>query len=209
MNDHETVTADLRLPDGAAGLLDGDPALLERLHAGLVREAAGRHLLDVAYTTVSTPVGRLLVAGTELGLVRVAYEAEGHDRVLELLADRVGPRVLRGSEPVADAVAQLEAYFDGDRRGFDLRLDLRLASGFRRAVVEQLRAIGFGETRSYAEVARATGSPGAVRAVGTACARNPLPVVVPCHRVVRSDGTPGEYVGGPAAKATLLALERG
>jgi methylated-DNA-[protein]-cysteine S-methyltransferase len=197
MNGHDELTA----------MLEGDAALLERLHDDLVREAVGRRLLDVAYTTVPTPVGRLLLAATDVGLVRVAYEVEDHDRVLAALAQRVGPRVLRGSEPLAEVVSQLEAYFAGEVLRFELPLDLRLATGFRREVVEQLRTIGFGETRSYAEVARATRSPGAVRAVGTACARNPLPVVVPCHRVVRSDGTPGQYVGGPAAKATLLALE--
>ena len=204
MNTHEKV-----LPDGVTGLLDGDTGALDRLHADLARRAGERGLLDVAYTTVPTPVGRLLVAATEVGVVRVAYEVEDHDRVLALLAEQVSPRVLRGTEPLAEVVEQLEGYFAGERRGFALPLDLRLATGFRRDVVEQLRAIGFGETRSYAEVARATRSPGAVRAVGTACARNPLPVVVPCHRVVRSDGSPGQYVGGAAAKATLLALERG
>jgi methylated-DNA-[protein]-cysteine S-methyltransferase len=101
----------------------------------------------------------------------------------------------------------LEEYFAGRRTAFDIALDLRLSTGFRRAVLAHLPEIGYGRTESYAQVATAAGSPKAVRAVGTACARNPLPVVVPCHRVVRSDGSFGGYVGGPDAKQTLLSLE--
>src|SRR3954469_23237092 len=116
----------------------------------------------------------------------------------------------RGRPPrprLSAAVRQLEEYFAGRRTAFELPLDLRLAAGFRRPVLTQLRQVGYGTTASYATVAAAAGSPRAVRAVGTACATNPLPVVVPCHRVVRSDGALGNYVGGVAAKRTLLALE--
>jgi methylated-DNA-[protein]-cysteine S-methyltransferase len=102
---------------------------------------------------------------------------------------------------------EIEEYFAGRRHAFDVPLDLQLAHGFRRAVLAQLREIAYGATASYAAVARAAGHPRAVRAVGTACATNPLPVVVPCHRVVRSDGSIGQYVGGVAAKETLLSLE--
>ncbi|NAZ82645.1 methylated-DNA--[protein]-cysteine S-methyltransferase [Kineococcus sp. R8] len=182
-------------------------ATLARLGRALGHRAQDEDLLDVAYTTLDTPVGRLLLAGTVHGLVRVAFDGEGHDAVLQSLADRLGPRVLRAPARLDAVAAQLEEYFAGRRTAFDVPLDLSLAHGFRRSVVEVLPRIGFGTTASYAQVAALTGSPGAVRAVGTACARNPLPVVVPCHRVVRSDGSPGEYVGGAPAKLRLLALE--
>ena len=120
----------------------------------------------------------------------------------------MSPRLLRAPDRVAAAARQLDEYFAGRRQGFDLPLDLRLSAGFRRSVLDQLRRIEFGATRSYAEIAAAAGSPRAVRAVGSACATNPIPVVVPCHRVVRTDGSPGGYVGGLDAKRSLLALER-
>lgn len=184
-----------------------DPLALARLRDRLAEESDVADVLDVAYRTVDTPVGRLLVAATGDGLVRVAYAREGHDAVLQALADRISPRVLRAPRRLDPVARQLEEYFDRRRTTFDLALDLRLASGFRREVLQHLREIAYGHTGSYAQVAVAAGSPRAVRAVGSACARNPLPVVVPCHRVIRSDGALGEYVGGPDAKRTLLALE--
>jgi methylated-DNA-[protein]-cysteine S-methyltransferase len=180
---------------------------LDRLAARLARAAEDAGLLDVAFTTVDTPVGPLLLAATGQGLVRVAYAAEDHDAVLQFLADRISPRVLRAPARLDPAVRQLEEYFAGRRTAFDLPLDLRLSAGFRRDVLTRLREVGYGTTASYAALAAAAGSPRAVRAVGTACATNPLPVVVPCHRVVRSDGALGNYVGGVAAKRTLLDLE--
>ncbi|MGB3770737.1 MAG: methylated-DNA--[protein]-cysteine S-methyltransferase [Rhodococcus sp. (in: high G+C Gram-positive bacteria)] len=180
---------------------------LDRLHARLVDRAAGDGLLDVAYRTVDSPIGTLLLAATEAGLVRVAFEIENHDEVLQMLADRVSPRVLRAPGRLDDAARALEGYFAGSGPGLDIALDLQLTSGFRREVLGHLRRIPYGATRSYAAVAAETDSPGAVRAVGTACARNPLPLVIPCHRVVRSDGSPGRYAGGEQAKLTLLALE--
>ena len=131
-----------------------------------------------------------------MGLVRVAYAVEDHDTVLADLANRVSPRVLRAPDRVAVAARQLEEYFAGRRQGFDLPLDLRLSAGFRRSVLDELRRIEFGGTRSYAEIAVAAGSPRAVRAVGSACATNPIPVVVPCHRVVRADGAPAGTSAG-------------
>ncbi|HET6563220.1 MAG TPA: methylated-DNA--[protein]-cysteine S-methyltransferase [Marmoricola sp.] len=189
-------------------LLDPDDATLRRLHDRLERDAHLDGLLDLAYTTVPTPVGELLLVSSAEGLLRVAFDLEDHGAVLTGLAARVGPRVLRSDGRLADATRQVEEYFAGRRRSFDLALDLRLVSGFRLDVVRHLREIGYGSTESYAEVAAATGRPAAVRAVGTACGHNPLPVVVPCHRVVRSDGTSGGYLGGPAAKDLLLSLER-
>jgi methylated-DNA-[protein]-cysteine S-methyltransferase len=178
-----------------------------RLHARLVHEAAREGLLDIAYRTVDTPVGTLLVAATEQGLVRIAYAKEDHDAVLAKLAEAVSPRILLAPGRLDLTARQLDEYFAGRRTAFDLPLDFRLSKGFRRAVLAHLPRIAYGRTESYAQVAAAAGSPKAVRAVGTACATNPLPVVVPCHRVVRSDGSFGGYVGGAKAKQTLLALE--
>jgi methylated-DNA-[protein]-cysteine S-methyltransferase len=184
-----------------------EPGTLARLHRLLEQAAEREGLLDVAYRTVDSPVGPLLLAATAQGLVRVAYDIEGHDRVLEALAARVSPRVLRAPGRLDAAARELEEYFAGRRRDFDLPLDLPLSRGFRLLVQQHLPSIGYGQTRSYRQVADLVGHPKAVRAVGTACATNPLPVVVPCHRVLRSDGTPGRYVGGPAAQTTLLNLE--
>lgn len=182
-------------------------ATLERLHARLVDDAAAAGLLDVAYRTVDSPVGPLLLAATATGLVRVAFHREGFDDVLHALASRISPRVLHAPQRLDDVARQLDEYFAGGRVTFDVRLDHRLSSGFRMAVHSYLPQIGFGTTMTYQQVAQQVGNPRAVRAVGTACATNPLPVVVPCHRVVRSDGTAGGYLGGPAAKAALLRLE--
>jgi methylated-DNA-[protein]-cysteine S-methyltransferase len=193
------------------GLLDGidapDPATLARLHADLVARAEHEGLLDVAYRTVDSPVGALLLAATPDGLVRVAFASEGHDVVLAALAAAISPRLLEAPRRLDGVARQLEEYFTGDRRSFDVPVDLQRTSGFRRAVLQHLRDIPFGGTESYAAVARAAGSPNAVRAAGTACATNPVPVVVPCHRVVRSDGSLGQYRGGAEAKRVLLALE--
>ena len=178
-----------------------------RRHARLVAGAEEAGLLDVAYRTLDSPVGTLLLAATPEGLVRIAFDGEGHDSVLGVLAERVSPRILRAPGRLDDAALQLDEYFAGHRRRFDLPVDLRLASGFRRTVLEHLRTIAYGRTESYATVAAAAGSPAAVRAAGSACATNPVPLVVPCHRVVRSDGTVGGYLGGPDAKRLLLDLE--
>ena len=180
---------------------------LDHLAARLALAADGAGLLDVAFTTLDTPVGPLLLVATDRGLVRVAYAAEDHDAVLQSLADRISPRVLRAPARLDPAVRQLEEYFAGRRHAFDVPIDLRLARGFRRAVLERLIQVPYAGTVSYAELAARAGSPRAVRAVGTACALNPVPLVVPCHRVVRSDGAPGGYRGGPDVKRRLLALE--
>lgn len=198
------------LPPGlqpASGPDTDEAAALSRLHRRLAASAAEAGLLDVAYTVVDTPVGKLLLAATPAGLVRVAFACEDHDAVLALLAERISPRILAVPGLLQPAAAQIGEYFAGTRRAFDLPLDLRLTAGFRRSVVEHLPDIGYGTTATYSAVAALAGSPGAVRAVGTACALNPLPVVVPCHRVVRSDGSTGGYRGGPEAKKLLLNLE--
>ncbi len=182
-------------------------AELATLHERLAERAAAEGVLDVAYRTLDTPVGTLLLAATGTGLVRVAFAIEGHDQVLQALATQISPRVLRAPRRLDAAAREIDEYFAGRRRTFDLPLDFRLSSGFRRAVLTHLPGIGYGQTASYASLAAAVGSPGAFRAVGTACATNPLPVVLPCHRVVRSDGQAGGYRGGPAAKRLLLDLE--
>jgi len=181
---------------------------LDRLRARLAAAADAEGILDVAYRTVDTPVGPLLLAATEQGLVRVAYPNQGHDAVLQALADRIGPRVLHAPARLDRVARQLDDYFAGRRRRFDVPLDWRLSVGFRSTVLHHLATdVAYGRTASYAALAALAGSPRAVRAVGTACATNPLPVVVPCHRVVRSDGAIGNYAGGVDAKRTLLALE--
>ncbi|HVX08596.1 methylated-DNA--[protein]-cysteine S-methyltransferase [Humibacter sp.] len=188
-------------------ITDETETTLASLHERLEREAADRGLVDVAYRVVDSPVGRLLVAATEHGIVRVAFESEGFDTVLETLADRVSPRVLEAPGRLDRAAAELDEYFAGHRTSFDLPLDFALSRGFRGEVQRLLPSIAYGHTTSYARLADAAGRPRAFRAVGTACATNPLPVVVPCHRVLRGDGSLGGYVGGLDAKRALLSLE--
>jgi methylated-DNA-[protein]-cysteine S-methyltransferase len=176
------------------------------LSARLAERAERDGLLDVAYRTMDSPIGPLLLAATPAGLVRVAFERENHDAVLVELSTSISPRVLR-SPRVDDVARQLDEYFAGRRHVFEVPVDLQLAKGFRRAVLEHLLEIPYGVTESYSVVADAAGNPRAVRAAGTACATNPIPLVVPCHRVVRRDGTYGQYRGGPEAKHTLLTME--
>ncbi|MFG1795184.1 methylated-DNA--[protein]-cysteine S-methyltransferase [Nocardia sp. NPDC049149] len=189
------------------GLTSDSAEQLAALHRRLAAAAQAEGLLDIAYRTLDTPVGTLLLAATPVGLVRVAYPNENHDAVLTTLAERVSPRVLAAPARLDAVAREIDEYFAGARTRFDLPLDLQLTGGFRRQVIEQLSDIGYGRRASYAAVAAAVGNPRAVRAVGSACAHNPLPVVIPCHRVVRSDGSIGQYVGGIEAKTTLLTLE--
>ena len=192
-----------------ASLTRDEAQTTARLHDQLVAAADTDQLLDVAYRTVDSPVGTLLLAATDQGLVRVAYQLENHDQVLQTLSERVSPRILHAPRRLDQVARQLAEYFDGDRRDFVLPLDFQLAHGFRREVLACLVMIDYGQTETYAQVAAATGHPRAVRAVGTACATNPLPVIVPCHRVLRSDGKLGGYVGGLQTKTALLSLEAG
>ncbi len=195
------------LTRGLAHITDAGAEHLDTLHARLAATAEREGLLDVAYRVVDSPVGTLLIAATELGLVRVAYASEGHDAVLQSLADRISPRILLAPDRLDAAARQLDEYFTGKRQEFSVPLDWRLSAGFRSTVLHHLPEIGYGHTASYAAVAKLAGNPAAVRAVGSACATNPLPVVVPCHRVVRSDGAMGGYLGGVQAKRILLTLE--
>lgn len=193
-----------KLQAGAPGL---DEETIRRLRARLVQDADSAGILDVGYRSIDTPVGPLLLAATGQGLVRVAYAVEDHDRVLDQLATKVSPRVLSAPARLDTVAREIDEYFAGRRTSFDLPLDLRLSTGFRREVLAKLPTIGYGSTASYAALAAAAGRPRAVRAAASACATNPLPVIVPCHRVIRSDGTFGRYVGGETAKRTLLTLE--
>lgn len=192
-------TVDLTFPATTVGLT--------LLRGRLATAAEAEGLLDVAYRLVDTPVGRMLVAATPVGLVRVAFEREDFDAVLESLSVRVSPRVLRAPARLDEVVRELDEYFGGRRHTFEVGLDRRLSSGFREVVQRFLPSIDYGHTLSYKQVAERVGNPSAVRAVGTACATNPLPIVVPCHRVTRSDGSLGGYLGGLEAKERLLALE--
>ncbi len=184
-----------------------DGPTLQRLRDALAAKAAEAQLLDLAYRRVDSPIGSLLLVATERGLVRVAFASQDHDRVLDQLATAISPRVLEAPRRLDPAARELDEYFAGTRRDFDLPLDLTTTGEFRRAVQLLLPTIGYGRTVSYSELAALAGRPAAVRAVGTACATNPLPVVVPCHRVLRGDGSLGGYLGGLEAKRTLLDLE--
>ena len=177
------------------------------LHDRLVERGSATGSLDLGYRIVDSPVGHLLLAATDVGLARLAFESEDHDAVLDSLASRIGSRILQDNKRFDGLVRELDDYFSGRRHTFDTAIDLRLVHGFRLEVLRRLRDIPYGHTASYAHVAASAGNPRAVRAVGSACATNPVPIVVPCHRVVRSDGGLGGYLGGLAAKRLLLEVE--
>jgi methylated-DNA-[protein]-cysteine S-methyltransferase len=186
------------------------PALEERAAnaAARVAEAAWRAgLADVGYDWADTPLGRLLVAVSRRGLVLVSYPEHDGDRALSDLAGAVSPRIVE-SRPATDQVRrELDEYFDGRRRTFDVPVDLRAVRGFGRRVLQATARIPFGSVRTYRDVATTAGSPGATRAAGNALGANPIPIVVPCHRVVRTGGGLGGYAGGLERKEQLLRLE--
>jgi methylated-DNA-[protein]-cysteine S-methyltransferase len=169
--------------------------------------AAEDGLADVTYATVDSPIGPLLIAATDRGLVRVSFEGERNDDVLNELVVRISPRVLEAPGELDEVRRELEQYFEGERRKFDLPLDWRLSRGFRAAVLRKLVRVPYGETATYAEMAIRAGRPRAYRAAGSACGSNPMPIVVPCHRVVPSGGGLGSYGGGVDVKKYLLELE--
>jgi methylated-DNA-[protein]-cysteine S-methyltransferase len=184
----------------------GPPIDLEALAARAQRE----QLLDVAYVTEDSPVGELLLAATPRGLVRVAYlDIQGRDTVLAELAARVSPRVIATARPLDAARRQLDRYLAGQLVDFDLPLDWALVGPFGRLVLGRTAKIPYGEVATYGEVARSISKPRAARATGNALGRNPIPIVVPCHRVVPGTGGFGGYAGGQARKRFLLSLERG
>jgi methylated-DNA-[protein]-cysteine S-methyltransferase len=176
---------------------------------GLRARAAEEGLLDVAYATADSPFGQLLLAKTQRGLVRVGLPNQDADELLVELADRVSPRVLEAPAELDEVRRELDLYFAGELDRFDLPLDWQLSGGFRQRVLRAINRIPYGQTRSYTEMARRAGNERAVRAAGTACGSNPIPLVVPCHRVLRTSGALGGYGGGLPMKQALLELEGG
>jgi methylated-DNA-[protein]-cysteine S-methyltransferase len=173
----------------------------------LARRAAEEGLLDVAYTTTDSPFGSLLLAKTPRGLVRLGLPNQDADELLVELAQKVSPRVLEVPAELDETRRELDLYFAGKLDRFDLPLDWQLSDGFSLRVQRAIASIPYGETRNYTEMATVAGNERAVRAAGTACGRNPIPVVVPCHRVLRSSGGLGGYGGGLPMKRALLAME--
>ncbi len=180
---------------------------LARLRRQLADRADGEGLLDIAFARMASPLGELMLAATPVGIVRLAFDNERRDDVLEDLAARISPRLLEAPARLDPARRELEEYFAATRTRFDLPLDLRLSAGFRREVLRATAGIPYAETGTYRSVATAAGSPRAVRAAGTALATNPIPIIVPCHRVLRSDGSIGLYRGGTERKDMLLRHE--
>jgi len=173
----------------------------------LAERASEEGLLDVAYTTTDSPFGPLLLAKTRRGLVRVGLPNQDSEELLVDLAERVSPRLLEAAAPLEEARRELDLYFEGKLTAFDLPLDWQLSKDFRRRALRSISRIPYGQTRSYTEIARSAGNERAVRAAGTACGANPIPIVVPCHRVLRSGGALGGYGGGLPMKEALLKLE--
>jgi methylated-DNA-[protein]-cysteine S-methyltransferase len=191
---------EMKLREAALDLPTDTPALAER--------ADQEGLLDVAYASVDSPLGPLVVAATPNGLVRVSYsQFRGEEEVLEELARRVSPRVLEAPARLDGVRRELDEYFDGRRQGFGVPIDWSHLAGFTREVLRATAKIGFGDVSTYAGVAAAAGSPRAVRAAGNALGANPMPVIVPCHRVLRTGGSLGGYTGGIERKEFLLRLE--
>jgi methylated-DNA-[protein]-cysteine S-methyltransferase len=172
--------------------------------------AAAAGLLDVAYALLDSPVGRLLVARTPVGLARIAYlDGDAEETVLSDLAARISPRLLVAPRRLDEPRRELDQYFHGRRRSFDIALDLRLMTDFGRRVLTATAAIPYGSVSTYREVATRAGSPRGSRAAGNALGSNPLPIVLPCHRVLHSGGGLGGYTGGLDRKRTLLGIEQG
>ena len=173
----------------------------------LTERAAAEGLLDVAYANVDSPFGPLLIAATPRGLVKVGLPAYDPEETLEDLAARISPRVLEAPAHLDDVRRQLDLYFEGRLHEFDLPLDWQLSRDFRRRALQAIHRIPYGKTRSYTQIARSAGNERAVRAAGTACGANPIPIVVPCHRVLRTGGALGGYGGGLPMKQALLEME--
>jgi methylated-DNA-[protein]-cysteine S-methyltransferase len=161
----------------------------------------------LAYAALDTPIGRLLVVGSSRGVIRIGLPVEGPSEILARLERRTGARAVEDPAGVDEACRELDDYFAGRRRAFTMPLDLSLSSGFRRRSLDAMGAIPYGETISYTELASRAGNPRAYRAAGHACATNPIPIVLPCHRVVRRDGDLNWYLGGLQYKERLLAHE--
>lgn len=181
---------------------------LEKNLKALRERAAVEGLLDIAYATADSPFGTLLLAKTPQGLVRLGLPNEDHEAMLADLAGRISPRVLEAPGGLDEERRELDDYFAGRRHAFELPIDWQLSHGFLLRARQGIAAIPFGETRTYTDLARGAGNERAVRAAGSACSRNPIPLVIPCHRVLRSDGSLGGYAGGLEMKEKLLEMER-
>jgi methylated-DNA-[protein]-cysteine S-methyltransferase len=181
---------------------------LERNIEALHERAAAEGLLDVAYATADSPFGTLLLAKTPRGLVRLGLPGEDTEAMLADLAGRISPRVLEDPARLDEERRELDDYFAGRRHAFELPIDWQLSGGFLLRARQGIAAIPYGETRTYTDLARDAGNERAVRAAGSACSRNPIPLIVPCHRVLRSDGSLGGYAGGLEMKQRLLELEQ-
>ena len=185
---------------------------LERANQSLLARAERDGLIDVAYASMDSPFGALLLATTVRGVVKLALPTHGgkhltEDEILLQLSEAISPRVLESPKRLDPVRRELDAYFEGKLHRFDVPVDWRLAHGFTDKVLHAVARIPYGETRSYGEVAKQAGNARASRAAGTACGANPVPLIVPCHRVVQASGAPGNYGGGPEMKRALLELE--
>ena len=183
-----------------------DIAAVRRATDRVRQRALAEGLIDIGYATLDTPIGRLLVAATAVGLVRIGFEDEGDGPLIELSA-LVSPRIMETPGRVDEARRQLDSYFDRGLRQFNLPLDWRLVGSFGRRVLGRVARVPYGGVESYGDVAVEIGHPRAARAVGNAVGANPMPIVVPCHRVVRTGGALGGYGGGLPRKRFLLELE--
>ncbi len=188
--------------DGAASSAD-----LEAATAGLLARADSEGLVEVAYATMDSPFGELFIAATDQGVVKLGLPNRPIDTLPGELATLISPRVLEEPKRLDPARRQLEAYFEGKLDRFDVPVDWRLTRGFANKILHVVNSIPYGQTLSYGEVAQEAGNPRAFRAAGTACGVNPVPLIVPCHRVVQASGDPGNYGGGPEMKRELLKLE--
>jgi methylated-DNA-[protein]-cysteine S-methyltransferase len=197
-----SVDLEVLLRAGPTEAAEGYQDVLERSLAAAEAEGA----VDVAWIEHDAPTGPLLLAATERGLVAVGLLH--HDELLEVLGQKVSPRLVRRGARLDPVRHQLDEYFAGERHEFDLPLDWALSKGFRRQILDELTHVPYGQVVSYRELATRAGNPKASRAVGSAMATNPIPIVVPCHRVIRTDGSLGGYGGGLPMKQTLLALEK-
>jgi methylated-DNA-[protein]-cysteine S-methyltransferase len=194
-------------------LRDGPaPGDLDRAMGKVLARAESDGLIDVAYASVDSPYGRLLLARTDRGVVKLALPSHrgaviSDDEILGELADKVSPRILEAPGRLDDARRQLDSYFEGKLQRFEVPVDWRLSKGFTGRALHAVARIPYGKTRSYAQIAKSAGNERAVRAAGTACGHNPVPLIVPCHRVIQSGGGIGNYGGGPEMKRSLLSLE--
>ena len=186
---------------------DAGAARASELAAAVTRRAEADGLADIAYTIADSPFGTLTLAATDEGLVTLGLPNLSTDQILETLSAKVSPRILEAPGRLDEARRELDLYFEGRLKHFDVPLDWRLSSGFRQKVLRQIDRIPFGETRSYREMAAGAGNERAVRAAGSACGSNPIPIIVPCHRVLRTGGGLGGYGGGLELKEELLRLE--